>query len=231
MTLKDEISEAVKATFANQWTTRKGTVVPATEDLGLGNEAVLLDAAVLYADLSGSTDMVDTYKRYFSAEIYKSYLYATARVIRSENGKIAAYDGDRVMGVFIGENKETAAVRCGLKINWVAKKLVTPLMKQQYPDTAFILRHVVGIDTTDLWVARTGIRGSNDLVWVGPAANYAAKLTELDEAHPTWITHRVYDNMDASVKTNASGSSMWEKRAWTAMNKLTIYRSNYSWSL
>ena len=33
----------------------------------------------------------------------------------------------------------------------------------------------LGIDTSKLFVARTGIRKSNDLVWVGRAANYAAK--------------------------------------------------------
>ena len=174
--------------------------------------------------------MVDHYKKHFSAEVYKTYLYATAKVIRSEGGEIVAYDGDRVMAVFIGDLKNTSAVRCGLKINWVAKNLVMPLIKKQYPSTEFALRHVVGIDTSELWAARTGIRGSNDLVWVGPAANYAAKLTELDAAYPTWITHRVYDKMTESVKTS-SGINMWEQRSWTAMNKLTIYRSNYSWSI
>ena len=35
----------------------------------------------------------------------------------------------------------------------------------------------VGIDTSELFVARTGIRRANDLVWVGRAANHAAKLS------------------------------------------------------
>jgi class 3 adenylate cyclase len=230
MTLKDDISAVVKETLADQWTTRKGKVVPASEDLSLSNEAVVLDATVLYADLDGSTNMVDRYKKSFSAEIYKTYLYATAKVIRSEGGEIVAYDGDRVMAVFVGDSKNTSAVRCGLKINWVAKNLVMPLIKKQYPSAGFALRHVVGIDTSELWAARTGIRGSNDLVWVGPAANYAAKLTELNAAYPTWITHRVYDKMMETVKVS-SGANMWEQRSWTKMDKLTIYRSNYSWPI
>jgi class 3 adenylate cyclase len=230
MTLKEDISVVVKATLADQWATRKGRGVPASEDLGLGNEAVVLDATVLYADLDGSTNMVDNHKWHFSAEVYKTYLYATAKVIRSDGGEIVAYDGDRVMAVFIGDSKNTSAVRCGLKINWVAKNIVMPQIKKQYPDTGFVLRHVVGIDTSELRAARTGIRGSNDLVWVGPAANYAAKLTELSSAYPTWITHRVYDKVMESVKMSA-GTNMWEQRRWTAMNDLTIYRSNYSWSI
>ncbi len=91
--------------------------MPDTDDLRLGNDAVLLEGTVLYADLSGSTKMVDTCKRHFAAEVYKAYLYSTARVIGSEGGEIVAYDGDRVMAVFIGDGKNTSAVRCGLKIN------------------------------------------------------------------------------------------------------------------
>lgn len=231
MAIKDEIARAVKSIFADQWKTREGQVVPQPETVGLGNEAVLLEGTVLYADLTGSTDMVDKFKPHFAAEVYKAYLYATAKVIRAEGGEIVAYDGDRVMAVFIGGSKNTSAVRCGLKINWAAKQIVMPALKAQYPSTAFSLRHVVGIDTSKLWIANTGIRGAHDLVWVGPAANYAAKLTELDAAFPTWITHRVYDSMGKDVKTAKDGRSMWEARVWKTMSDLSIYRSNFHWSI
>src|SRR2546430_1031806 len=150
MALRDEITDRAKSIFGDQWSTRKGNVVPDAEDMGLGNEAVLLEGTVLYADLSGSTKMVDRFKAAFSAEIYKAYLYSTARVIRSEGGEIVAYDGDRVMAVFIGNTKNTSAARCGLKINWAVKDVVTPLMKNQYPKTTFSIQHVVGIDTGPL---------------------------------------------------------------------------------
>src|SRR5438445_9095791 len=100
MTLKDEITSSVRAIFGDQWSTREGRVVPEADDVGLGNDAILLKGTVLYADLSGSTSMVDRYKPHFSAKIYKAYLYSTAKVIRSEGGEIVAYDGDRVMAVF-----------------------------------------------------------------------------------------------------------------------------------
>jgi class 3 adenylate cyclase len=229
VTLKSDIETRVRSIFKDQWTTRNGTVVPDTDDIALGNDAVLLDGTVLYADLAGSTDMVDRYRRAFAAEIYKAFLYATARVIRAEGGEIVAYDGDRVMAIFLGDSKNTCAVRCGLKINWTVGSVVMPLLKKQYPDSTFKIRHVVGIDTSDLWVARTGIRGANDLVWVGPAANYAAKLTELDANYPTWITHRVYDKMSKDAKYATDGSRMWEQRSWTPMGGLTVYRSSYWW--
>jgi len=134
------------------------------------------------------------------------------------------------MAVFLGDSKNTAAVRCGLKINWATRQIVQPLLKAQYPSTTFRLRHVVGIDTSEIWAARIGIRGANDLVWVGPAANYAAKLTELSSDYPTWITHRVFNQISDTAKYS-KGTLMWEKRSWTPMNDMVIYGSTYWWSL
>lgn len=230
MALKEDLEAEVKEIFRLQWKTANGTVVPESEDLILGNEAKVIEATILYADLSGSTKMVDNQKRHFAAEVYKTYLHCAAKLIREEDGAITAYDGDRIMGVFIGNFKNTSAVRCGLKINWAVKNIINPNLKVQYPTSSFELRHVVGIDTSEVWVARTGVRGANDLVWVGRAANYAAKLTELDAEYPTWITHSVYDSMHESAKLT-NGRAMWEPRTWTAMGNMSIYRSTWWWSV
>lgn len=230
MSLKDDLESEVKKIFREAWTTRDGTVVPESTDLRLGNDAVKLDATVLYADITASTTLVDTAAPAFAAEVYKTFLLCAARIITSESGVITAYDGDRIMGVFIEGAKNTACVRAGLKINYAQQFIVNPALKAQYPHRDYTVRHVVGIDTSQLFVARTGIRGSNDLVWVGRAANYAAKLTDLTGDYPTWITGSVYDAMLDAVKVT-QGRAMWEQRTWTAMSGMRIYRSNWWWSL
>jgi class 3 adenylate cyclase len=181
----------------------------------------------LYADLDGSTNMVDNYDWSFSAEVYETYLRCAAEVIRSESGVITAYDGDRVMAVFTGKSKNTSAVRCGLKINYAVEEIIRPALKAQYPSTNFTLKHVIGIDASQLRTARIGVRGDNDLVWIGRAANYAAKLTTLSEK-PIWITKSVYDCMHEDVKLS-KGVNMWESRTWTSMKNLPIYCSTYRW--
>lgn len=231
MSIKHDLETSVRRIFKEQWTKRDGNVVPVSEDLKLSNDAVLLDATVLYADLSSSTALVDQKPKYFAAEVYKTFLYCAAKIIRSEDGEITAYDGDRIMAVFLGESKNTNAVRTGLKINWAIKNIVNPAIKDQYPNEQYTVEHTVGIDTGELWVARTGIRGSNDLVWVGYPANYAAKLNGLSADYPTWITHRVHNKMNKSVKISADGRDMWEARRWKVMNDLSIYRSSFWWSL
>jgi class 3 adenylate cyclase len=228
MSLSDDLKLEVATIFGETWSTRDGQKVPEPVDLKLNNDAIKLDATVLYADLAASTSLVDEYKRPFAAEIYKSYLHSAAKIIRSEDGIITAYDGDRIMATFIGGSKNTSAVRAALKINYAVNEIINPAIKTQYPNTAYSVRQTVGIDTSPLYIARTGIRGANDLVWVGRAANYAAKLCGLSPDYPTRITASVYKNLHDSAKFT-DGKAMWEERSWTAMSSQTIYRSSWQW--
>ncbi|MGB4065313.1 MAG: adenylate/guanylate cyclase domain-containing protein [Azonexus sp.] len=231
MGLKADLTTEAKATLSQIWEEEATTKVPVSEDLRLNeNHAKHLESAtVLYADLDGSTNMVDTYSWSFAAEIYKIYLRSAAQIIRSEGGSITAYDGDRIMAIFIGDNKNTSAVKAALQINYTVNEILRPAIKNQYPNTSFILKHVIGVDTSNLRAARIGVKGDNDIVWVGQAANYAAKLCTLSEK-PLWITKAVFEMINKMVKfadETESGTPMWEKRFWTPMNNFEIYCSTY----
>jgi len=230
MGLVDDLKSEVEKIFKGVWEVRDGHVVPESENLTLSNTGVKLKATVLYADLDGSTNLVDQQLPNFAAEIYKTYLVCAARIIKSEGGVITAYDGDRVMAVFIGDYKNTSAARCALKINYAVCEIINPLLKSCYPNNDYSVKQVVGVDTSELMATRTGVRGANDLVWVGRAANYAAKLCSLPSTHATRITKAVYDSMHGSVKSH-DGRNMWELVTWTAMNSMEIYRSTWWWNV
>lgn len=231
MGLKGDLTAEAKTVLTGKWQEEVTTKVPAPEDLLLNTNYAkqLASATVLYADLDGSTNMVDGFKWWFAAEIYKVYLRSAAIIIKSEGGTITAYDGDRIMAVFVGDSKNTTAVRTALKINYAVEEILRPAIKSKYPTTNFTLKHVIGIDNSALRAARIGIRGDNDIVWVGRAANYAAKLCN-ESGKPLWITKAVYDNISESVKVS-NGSPMWENFKWTTMNNIDIYGSNYRWVL
>lgn len=231
MSLVEDYTKAVEKIFKEQWSTREGRKVPESNEVALGNEAVELEGTVLYADLDDSTNLVDRYKPEFAAEIYKAYLGCAAKVIRSKGGEITAYDGDRVMAVYIGDSKDSAAAESALKINYTVTKIINPLIKTHYPEKNYQVKQVVGIDTSDLFVARTGIRGSNDLVWVGRAANYAAKLCSLSPKYPSRITETVYNKLSDSAKYSNDGKPMWKSATWNDMNGMRIYRSTWRWEV
>ena len=125
--------------------------------------------------------------------------------------------------------RERTPPPCGAayRIKSAVLEIINPAIKNQY-DSDFKLKQVVGVDTSALLVARTGIRGSNDLVWVGHSANHAAKLSSISEQpYATFISAEVYDNMNDVVKLT-DGMNMWEKRTWQGR---TIYRSSWYWSV
>ena len=230
MGLLTDITKEVEEIFKTKWVTRDGTTIPEPEDVKLGNDAVKIDGTVLYADLADSTQLVNNFKPWFAAEIYKAYLVSACRIIRNNGGEITAFDGDRVMAVFIGGYKNTSAARCALELHYLVQEVINPKLKVAYPNDNYTVRQAVGIDTGNLFVARTGIRGSNDLVWVGRAANYAAKLCGLrDGAYTSFITGEVFNKLNDSLKVSGNPKrSMWEQFIWE-QQAITIYRSNWWW--
>jgi class 3 adenylate cyclase len=229
---KEDLEADLSSIFQGVWTTTEKTVIPVATDLGLGNDAGHFgEMTVLYADLNGSTSMVDNEIWQFSAEVYKAYLHCAAHIIRNEGGTITAYDGDRIMAVFTGNSKNTSAVRCAMKLNYAVIFIINPELKKVYSTKNFMVLHTVGIDTSEIHVARIGVKNDNDLVWVGRAANYAAKLSALsNEGFQTWISAAVFESIHESVKTAHDGRPMWVERSWTSMRSVPIYGSLFHWS-
>lgn len=229
MALADDLKKWVSETFTSDWDIEATTGVPDPQDLRLNsNHAKDLDSAtVLYADLDGSTNMVNTMKWEFSAEIYKTFLKCASDIIRNEGGVITAYDGDRVMSVFTGKSKNSNAARCALKINSAVKDIIQPTIAKKWK-TDFVITHVVGVDTSQLRAARIGVQGDNDLVWIGRSANYAAKLTNLG-GRPSRITEDVYKMLSDESKFS-DGKDMWVREYWDEMS-IWMYSSTWKWSI
>ena len=230
MALGDDLNSEIGKILSDRWSTRNGQVVPESENIQLGNDAVKLEGTVLYADLDDSTKLVDTMSPEFAAEVYKSYLVCAARIIRDQGGVITAYDGDRIMAVFIGDSKNSTAARAALKINYAVAKIINPAIGSKYPSSGYSVKHVVGIDTSDLFVARTGIRGANDLVWVGRAANHAAKLSGRD-GPPSQITADVYNRLRKDSKFGSDGRNIWTPTTSKEIGNRQIYTSRWTWGV
>lgn len=106
MGIKDDLESEIENIYKKKWSRRKGRVVPEDDNIKLGNDGIDLEITMLYADLSASTRLVDNYKDWFAAENYKAFLRCAAKIIRAEGGRIRAYDGERIKGVFIGIQKK-----------------------------------------------------------------------------------------------------------------------------
>ena len=122
-----------------------------------------------------------------------------------------------------GQSRRARQTKAGFGLSY-------PLLLEQYPKRDYQVKHVVGIDRSPLRAARTGARGANDLVWVGRAANYAAKLSSLSDNYASRITADVFNQLNAELKVT-NGKNMWEEAQWTDMGNMTIYRSTWMWQV
>ena len=230
--MEDELATAVDAIIKTRWNLRAGQVIPETDDITLGNSGVTLDATVLYADLADSTELA-IFDDEIAAEVYKAYLLGTTRLIKAAGGEIRSFDGDRVMGVFIGDFKNTTATKTALKINYFFTQVLQPSFQKFYErlqTSSFRFAQSVGVDTGEVRVARAGVRNDNDLIWVGGAPNIAAKLSSLREpGYSTYITEPVFKKLHDSAKLY-NGQSIWERRSWAKgepYGARTVYRSSW----
>jgi class 3 adenylate cyclase len=232
MGLRDDLAADIDGVLGQAWNTRDGTAVPTTDTVALAGGGVNLKATMLYADLADSTSLA-MWDRRVTARICKAFLAASSRIIRARDGEIRSFDGDRVMGVFLGNYKNTNAVKCALQIDWMFQKLLRPKFEAKYEklrDGSFRLSHCTGIDTSDVLVVRAGIRNNNDLIWIGRAPNVAAKLSGLREGnYSSYISGTVYDSLAPEGKAS-NGKSMWEERKWGAGPIERIFRSSWIWT-
>ncbi|MBD2100274.1 adenylate/guanylate cyclase domain-containing protein [Leptolyngbya sp. FACHB-261] len=237
MALIDDLALDVNITLNQEWNIRGGIVVPRTKNVTLTGGAVRLNATMLYADLADSTELAMQQDRRVSAKVFKSFLRCTSRIIRARGGSIRSFDGDRVMGVFLGRSKNFSAVKCAFNINYAFLNIIKPKLEAKYSSLSrgtFKLAQCVGIDTSKVLVVRSGIQDNNDLVWVGRAPNVAAKLSGIrNSPYHTYITKEVFDSLDEGFKyskTKNKKKLMWEPRAWKEVSGVNlVYRSNWSW--
>ncbi|MFE2839810.1 adenylate/guanylate cyclase domain-containing protein [Streptomyces mirabilis] len=237
MALGDEIRSDLDQMVGKPWSIRDGNVVPGTDDVGLyDNDAVKLDAVYLYADLLGSTKLARDFTPQVAGKVIRASLRTASTIIKKFEGEIRSYDGDRVMGIFIGDSKNSDAATVALKINAAMQEIVQPALYAKLPTLerdGYLPRMCVGIASGEAFIARAGVRGSSDLVSIGRAPNVAAKLSDIRETgtYRTYITSQVYNRLKDEVKIS-KGTNMWEARnADVGGEQMTIYRSNYRWSV
>jgi class 3 adenylate cyclase len=231
MAVKEDVIAGVDAFFNSTYTTTKGLVIPNVGDIGLSTEGRELDVSMLFVDIRRSTKIVDAFRRKTAAKMYQSFLFGVSKIARGNLGELRSFNGDGVLVVFAGNNKETRAVKAALQLSWFGVHILRPKLQEFFAKNRQLANlefdFGIGVDTGTVLVVRGGIRGenNNDLVWVGNAANYAAKLSGLkDENCHSFISPATYSAMDSCVKTSDDGQAMWESCTW---NEETVYRGNW----
>ncbi|MFN7098872.1 MAG: adenylate/guanylate cyclase domain-containing protein [Flavobacterium sp.] len=212
MALLNTLETQIDNTLSINWEERNGTVVPETDSIALKNGAVKIEATFLYADLAGSSKLAKICPWQTTAKIIRAYLDSCVRIIRDHGGEIRSFDGDRVMGIFKGEFQNTNAANCARKIDYVVEEIINPKAKAKFKsikDNDIKITHCVGIDVGDTRAVRAGVRNNNDLIWIGKAPSFAAKLSDIRKyPYSVYISKACYLKLATTAKKSGN-DNIW----------------------
>jgi adenylate cyclase len=223
------LTKEVHRIFDTKWDARNGTVLPEPENVTLSGGAVRVTATFLYADLAGSSLLAQYCPWETTAKIIRAYLDISTRLIRAYGGQVRSFDGDRVMGIFKTDTPNIHAVKCAREIDWMVHNVLNPKAKtyNSIKNNNIVIKHCVGVDTSEAVAVRAGISGNNDLIWIGKAPSFAAKLSDIRKyPYEVYISKECYDKIGASNQS-PDGKNIWVAETFEyAGSKYTVYKTN-----
>lgn len=232
--LADKIATNIEEIFSAKYEAVEGRTVPEVEEIALGDGVVDVEVCFLYADLANSSKLSTSFPRHTAAKIMRAYLNAATLIIGRRDGAVRSFDGDRIMGVFVGDFKCNSATRCALEIDSVVYHQLDPKAKEHFKsirEADFRITHGVGLDVSAVSVVRAGAKGTNDLVWVGRAPCLAAKLSEIRSwPYTVHASAQVYERLKEDLTVASDGSQMWGSVDTEFLDSaLSVYRTAWCW--
>lgn len=236
MTLKSDVDEAIDH-LTNKWSTshvQSGSKdVPDPAAMGY-SEGKFIDATYLYTDMIDSSTLVRVASKEEVASVISAFIKVAVRIIRAGDGHIRSFDGDRVMGIFSGPDRQSRAVRAAMRMNYAIDTELNNNIQLWFDSLGrakWNLRSMSGIATGEALLVRAGIRNNSDMVSVGAAPNMAAKLSDLRDmtTHRIAIGKATYEALDKSTLIGSDGKNMWVGTYDLEMGggSYPFYRSNY----
>jgi class 3 adenylate cyclase len=229
MALLEELNGKIDAYVKQPYEIEETTIVPDTDTakLTFGNKGLTCEYAFLFMDIRKSSQLHEQYGFTKAAKIYQSFHDINVRVIEENSGSVRAFDGDRVMGVFVGPSKNSNAVKAAMQIQWAIRNILNPKLETKITCGG-------GIDYGKILVTKIGKgrnKNNNDLVWIGKADNYASHLA--NEAKNTLIISTNSYNILAADRKVSNGKNMWQSKILTLKNGTNVncYESIYGWPI
>ena len=209
--------------------------VPRSKDIGY-SAGVYVPSVYLYADMIASSALVRQHPTETVARVFKAFLQVAVRIIRGHDGHIRSFDGDRVMGVFSGDDRAARAVKASMQIKWACDELLQPSLHakfKSFKSSGWRLSCAVGIANGESLLIHAGIRDNDDLVSIGRNANLAAKLSDLRQgSYTTFIGAGAHGELTDSA-LNSKGVPMWDGPYSIDLGgeQRKYYRSSFRWRI
>jgi adenylate cyclase len=162
-------------------------------------EAKKFDLAILHVDIDGFKKLVQGLTQNQYLRFVSIFLTEMTQLIDNRNGFVDRYVGDQVTALFgIGRSSSQGAedcIYCALDMKTIIQYSINPFLKSiELP----IFSCSFGMDLGDIWIAKVGIRGINQLTLIGYAVNIVAELVDIAPTGQIMLGHNLYKNLSDS---------------------------------
>lgn len=238
MSLKSDIEEKIAGYLDGDYDRTKMQSVPFPEDIPLGNKAVELQAATLFIDVRQSSDITNAFRRQTAAKMMKAYFDGAVRIVNKNDGSVRSFNGDGMLAIFIGDSRTNHAAKAAMNIKWFVNDLLKPAFKQYFSNNKTAIGSALdfsvgeGLDEGTIFAVKVGIKGTNDVAWIGRCTNTSAKLSNIATSPKSIaITRAVYERLNDDRKYS-DGTHMWTDEEFLDIGGVSraVRRSSYHWS-
>jgi class 3 adenylate cyclase len=239
MGLLEEVTAKVDAYLVGDYAVTKPRDVPDPEDVPLGNKALEFAATALFIDVRQSTDISDSFRRQTAAKMMKAYFDGAVRIINANGGRVRSFNGDGMLAFFMGDFRSNPAAKAAMQVDWFVTEVLQTKFQKYFSQNRSALGKALefevgaGLDDGDIYAVKVGIKGTNDVAWVGRATNTAAKLANIGSgSRNIFITRAVYQRLNDDTKLSG-GVQMWSDERLQDVGGVTrgIRSTAYRWKL
>jgi adenylate cyclase len=239
MTLLEDLRTKVSGYLQGDYETFKPQGVPLPEDIPLGNKAAELDATALFIDVRQSSDITNTFRRQTAAKMMKAYFDGSVRIINANDGYVRSFNGDGMLALFTGDSRSSNAVKAAMQVKWFVQEVLSPQFRRYFANNMSAIGSALdfnigaGLDEGTIFAVRVGIKGTNDVAWVGRCSNTAAKLSSVTKPpRAIAITRAVYERLKDDRKYS-KGDHMWSDEAYREFGGVNraLRTTSYWWSI
>lgn len=239
MSLKKELQQKVTNYLTGNYDTYEPSAVPEPKDIPLGNEAAHLEATALFIDMRQSSNIANAFRLQTAAKMIKGYFDGAVRIIRENDGQVKSFNGDGMLALFVGDQRFHYAVRAAMEVEWFVGNILQPKLNRYFENNRVAMGQALsfeigcGLDDSSIFAVKVGIRGTNDVAWVGKGTNTAAKLaSRVSQPDNIAITQAVYDRLDRNYQYDSGGTHMWSEESFEDIGGLTrAIRTSQYWSV
>lgn len=173
-----------------------GLTMPDIAEVTIGSAKKMM-AAVLFFDLKDFTSRAATLGNEKTLFVLNHIIPNVMYIVKRWNGEIEKNTGDGIMAIFGTETRNVYliardAIEAAMTIRYFMQELVPPVLSENGIQP-FSFR--IGIDMSDLLIARIGIDKNNFLTVVGWAANSASRLQGLAQNERIFIGNNLKNNL------------------------------------